>query len=549
MSKQAARGGSNRDKRGERGSRDRKRGGEAPRLDAANLAGLTSLMNLQNVNPSADLDSAEKAVMRTSQGKAKVSETDPVKLYNDELAKLADDLGIDLLDDPSGGARSTNNAAAGLTTAPSGAAASSANALPDRPKTPFAPVKGTYTRAGIDSLIDDIGLGGDDRDDGHNNRHRGSNGVDRNSSRDDHHDRRDRGDYHDRHGRREGRDRDDHDSHNRGHEERPRGHRGSDESEESESESDDRSEDDSEDDSDSRSESSSGSEDSDEGDDPDGEDGDDRHHEHKGRGDEIIDAEVDDVISKLEGDLGIRTDSRDKKRHKMKPVSVPQSDRSSHRHQSLTEEQERRTHINSVLRDMRKETRTTFGTEKERIQDIKANKLEQIGQLRMTLEEEGIDTKSVGNPTPDSPMDEVDSVLNILRLKNDRNRYSSLAEEVVLGLAEGVETVFDGTRKIPVLGWKPDYTGYHATVNCKLHRMRFETSQIVGNIIEKYNVGPMGRIILELLPSFFLYPRQVKKQKGTPGLHNDPHVADARGAYQAIRESDERRDLDTVANL
>lgn len=34
-------------------------------------------------------------------------------------------------------------------------------------------------------------------------------------------------------------------------------------------------------------------------------------------------------------------------------------------------------------------------------------------------------------------MEEIDSVLNILRLKNDRNRYSSLAEEVILGFAEG----------------------------------------------------------------------------------------------------------------
>ena len=79
----------------------------------------------------------------------------------------------------------------------------------------------------------------------------------------------------------------------------------------------------------------------------------------------MIDDEVDTVISKLEGDLGIRTDSRDHRRHKMRSMPIHSSDRSSHRHESLTEEQERRSHINSVMRDMRKETRTTFGTEKE----------------------------------------------------------------------------------------------------------------------------------------------------------------------------------------
>jgi hypothetical protein len=176
-----------------------------------------------------------------------------------------------------------------------------------------------------------------------------------------------------------------------------------------------------------------------------------------------------------------------------------------------------------------------------------ASKLEQIGQLKMTLEEEGVDCGGVGDPTLASSPEEIDSVLNVLKLKNDRNRYSSLAEEVILGIAEGIETVLDGSREVPVLNWKPDYTGYHNTVLVKLHRMRFETSSVVGGVIEKRNVGAPARIVMELLPSFFLYPRQQKKQKGAPGLHADPaaggraagpQVGDARAAFSAIRESD-----------
>jgi hypothetical protein len=79
--------------------------------------------------------------------------------------------------------------------------------------------------------------------------------------------------------------------------------------------------------------------------------------------------------------------------------------------------------------------------------------------------------------------------------------------------------------------------------------MRFETSQVVGNIIEKYNVGPTARIVMELLPSFFLYPRQQNKQRGTPGLSSDPHVSDARSAMGSIRASDERQSLDDVRRL
>ena len=492
----------------------RKRDADIPRLDAANLAGLTTLMNPQNVKPGADLDAAEKSVMGKPQGKTKVSDLDPVKLYNEELGKLAGELGIDLLDDSGSSDKSGRSAAPSSALSddlvPRGGGITGGQAA--RPKPLFAPArakpKGPLTHAGIDSLIDDIDLDQPESPPSHRS---GGSGTSRTRS-----------------------PRSDSDDESEGSDD-------SDYSDDSDSDRSDYSDD-------SRSES-----------DNDGDDGGNEHDSHGDRGDgkrdkhdyreELIDDEVDEVISKLEGDLGIRTESRDKKRHKIRPVDMPPIDRHSHKHQSLTEEQERRSHINSVLLDMRKETRTTFGTERERIQDIKAGKLEQIGQLRMTLEEEGIDTKSVTNPTQDSPMEEIDSVLNILRLKNDRNRYSSLAEEVVLGLSEAVETVFDGSRRLPVVGWKPDYTGYHNTVNVKLHRMRFETSQVVGSIIEKYNIGPTGRIILELLPSFFLYPRQQRKQKGTPGLHNDPQVADARQAYAAIRDSDENRDLANVRDL
>jgi hypothetical protein len=154
-----------------------------------------------------------------------------------------------------------------------------------------------------------------------------------------------------------------------------------------------------------------------------------------------------------------------------------------------------------------------------------------------------------------SPIAEIDSVLTILKLKNDRNRYSSLAEEVILGLAEGIETVFDGTREVPVLGWKPDYTDYHNTVTVKLHRMRFETSQVVGSIIDRYKIGPLTRIVMELLPSFFLYPRQQSKQRGAPGLHADfgerpgGRLSDARGAYSAIRRADDPRTSDLLSEV
>ncbi len=201
------------------------------------------------------------------------------------------------------------------------------------------------------------------------------------------------------------------------------------------------------------------------------------------------------------------------------------------------------------MTDIRGETRTSFGVERERLQDLKATKLEEIDQLRASLKEQEIDCKSVGSPTSESDIKEIDAVLDILRLKNDRNRYSTVAEEIILGGAEFIETVLDGSRAIPLVGWRPDYTGYGATVNAKLHRMRYDTSQIVGNVIKKYNVGNVTRMGIELLPSLLLYPRQQRKQQGEPGLSSEPHVADPRGAFAAIRAIDEPKNLDDARQL
>lgn len=418
-------------------SNHNKKTGAPPRLDATNLAGMTALMNPQNVKRDVDLELAEKTVMGRGDPPERTAATDPVVLYSKALNELANELGINLGDD----AVEDDDVLL----------AESASLPPPSPRPNDKPHNPLGDRS-IGALIGDLDL-------------------------------------------------------ESASEEEEEGEE-TEETEEEEEEAEEETETEAEEEE---------------------EETDRTTRLRRGQKNLNIDLEA--------------TRARGQRRLRVHDVAVP-AGYSRPRLTNLTEEQERRQHINAVMGGMRQETRTFFGVESERIQDVKASKLEQIGQLRTALEEEGIDCAGVGTPTMASPVDEIDSVLAILKLKNDRNRYSSLAEEVILGAAEGVEAVFDGTREIPVIGWKPDYTGYHNTVNVKLHRMRFETSQIVGNIMEKFNVGPLTRIAMELLPSFFLYPRQQRKQRGTPGLHADfaPTTAargyDARGAYSTIRRAD-----------
>ena len=531
----------------------------APRLEAANLAGITTLMNPQHLKPGADLVAAEKSIMGKNTSAVKKMDGDPVKSYTTELNRLAEELGIDLLDEPrqlvGGGHGPPPNATESRASDPKSSDSRAAEAragaeivLPKRPqslsvanliddlqlddnrKAPSGSHRKKSYSSGSDSSSDSDSDSGSDSGSASGSSYTGSSYTGSSRSGSSYTGSSRSGSYTG--------------SSYTGSSRSGSSYTGSSRSGSSRSGS-----------------TRSGS----------------THNETKKSSTHGDDDKVDRIISRLETDLGIgakKEHTEDRARNHGREHGREHGrdhghdhghdhgrEHGRHRHEDEhyrskteshdadTDEQRRRRHINSVVSDIRGETRTSFGVEAERVQDLKASKLEQIGQLRMTLEEEGIDCGSVGNPTSASQMAEIDSVLNILRLKNDRNRYSSLAEEVILGMAEGIETVFDGTREVPILGWKPDYTGYNATINVKLHRMRFETSQVVGNIIQRFNIGPTSRIIMELLPSFFLYPRQQKKQRGTPGLSNDPHIADARHAINAIRMSDERRSIDEVRDL
>jgi len=187
-----------------------------------------------------------------------------------------------------------------------------------------------------------------------------------------------------------------------------------------------------------------------------------------------------------------------------------------------TYEQERREHINKVNAEMGAMNAISFENEKR--EDIKDQMLEEIDSLRYTLREEEIDLSRVPEVNRGSTFDEVDSVLRILRHKNDRIRYCSFAEEFFLIGAYGLEELFDGKR-LWLGKYKPDLTGWHNHVNVKLRRMRHDTSTLVSGVMHDFNIGPGMRLLLELVPNFLMYSKMKKQQHGAPSLYNDETVA------------------------
>lgn len=175
----------------------------------------------------------------------------------------------------------------------------------------------------------------------------------------------------------------------------------------------------------------------------------------------------------------------------------------------MTMEQKKQTHVDNVLKDIDDDNNSLeIDIDRECDDDEKNELLNQIDMLRDTLEDDGIELKNIPIVTKNSSISDIKNIYKVLRLKNDRNRYCSFAEELILAGAYGIEHLFDGKNEW--FGNKPSLVGWSNTVRIKLRRCRFETSTLVKEIIQDYNMGAGIRLALELIPSIFLYSRNTK---------------------------------------
>lgn len=170
----------------------------------------------------------------------------------------------------------------------------------------------------------------------------------------------------------------------------------------------------------------------------------------------------------------------------------------------VTEEQEHRQHINSVMSDMRTPV-VSFDAAKEH--DDKLLLLAEIDELKNQLSAIGADISNVGAVGPHSSMDDIKTVRNVLRLKDDRHKYSQLANELIMLGAHAVEELFNGER-VWLGRYRPDMRGWHNHVQVKLRRMQYDLSNFTGSIVQDYNIGSSTRLFMELIPSAILYSKQ-----------------------------------------
>jgi hypothetical protein len=180
--------------------------------------------------------------------------------------------------------------------------------------------------------------------------------------------------------------------------------------------------------------------------------------------------------------------------------------------------------------------------EQERLEDQKEKMISDIEDLREELNSEQIKTDRIPEVTIDSSYADVAKVYKQIKRKYDRSRCEGLGESVMMASARMIEMVFDGQKSY--FGYRPDMTGWNRTVRSKMRRMKYEQSVIVSEALEYWNVGPIQRMGLELIPSAFLYSLTRKEQHG-----RDNYTPDTAGTANIVQIRDRTTEDDRADAL
>jgi hypothetical protein len=184
----------------------------------------------------------------------------------------------------------------------------------------------------------------------------------------------------------------------------------------------------------------------------------------------------------------------------------------------LTQEQYNQNIVDGILDSSNNTELSTYNMDNENNEDLKLTLLEKIDNLMEELEDDGISLDKIPKVDYNSDLDRIEYVTKLLMLKSNRNRYATLGEEFILAMANGLELLCNGDREF--MGIRPDLQGYSDVVKVKLRRLRNETSQIVSNVVDKYEISPITTLLIELIPSLFLHSKR-RKSQSYDNLYND----------------------------
>lgn len=175
--------------------------------------------------------------------------------------------------------------------------------------------------------------------------------------------------------------------------------------------------------------------------------------------------------------------------------------------------------LDDILKAYSGQQNHQINMDRERDEEMLNMLLENIEELKAELQKDNIDISRIPEVNEDSNIRTVKMVYKLLQNKYDRNRCNTFGSELILAGAQGLGYFFDGKRQIGP--FRPNLAGWHNTVRPKLRRMRYETSTIISNIMQEFNIGPIGRIAIELIPSAIIYNNTRREQNGRKNYTQD----------------------------
>tara|TARA_Y100000389_G_C17471434_1_gene531607 strand:- start:6648 stop:7841 length:1194 start_codon:yes stop_codon:yes gene_type:complete len=176
------------------------------------------------------------------------------------------------------------------------------------------------------------------------------------------------------------------------------------------------------------------------------------------------------------------------------------------RNNNTKNEQYRHDVFSNVLHNIKPNAEYTHDIYTEELKNKKSMILEQIQLLILLLKEENEDISNIPEVSENDTIERLDHIYKILKIKKDRNQFSTLGEEIIMFCVHLLESFFDGERVI--FGrFQPDLTGWHNSVAVKLRKMKYETSTVISDLVQTYNISYGTRLAIELIPSLFLYSK------------------------------------------
>lgn len=144
--------------------------------------------------------------------------------------------------------------------------------------------------------------------------------------------------------------------------------------------------------------------------------------------------------------------------------------------------------------------------------------LNSISALIDDLKVSGCDISGIQEPNESYPLQHIRIFKKKLQMKYDGIRCREFVSEVVVLGAKGLEQVFNGRRKFG--RHTPDLRGWNKKARMKIDRLHVETGQIVNGVLNKFDIGPVARIVMELIPSAISHMSMKSSSKSEMALYD-----------------------------